>query len=70
VTVDWRKLHSEDFIRMIKTWMTTWTGHVARMGEKCIQNTGKKGGGRPLGISRRRWLIILKKIFNKSKGLL
>jgi hypothetical protein len=42
LTGDWRKLHNEELhklysssniIRMIKSKMKRWTGHVARMGE-------------------------------------
>jgi hypothetical protein len=45
VTGDWRKLHNEEFhnlysspsiIRMIKSRMVRWAGHVARMGRSGI----------------------------------
>jgi hypothetical protein len=68
VTGEWRKLHNEELrdlysspsvIRIIKSRMMRWTGHVARMGEK--RNAyrllvGKLKGKRPLGRPRRRWV--------------
>jgi hypothetical protein len=64
VTGGWRKLHNEELhnvnsspsiIRMIKSRMMRWAGHVARMGEK--RNAykivvGKPEGKRPLGRRR------------------
>jgi hypothetical protein len=47
VTGEWRKLHSEelhilysspDIIRQIKSRRMRWAGHVARLGEECIQS--------------------------------
>jgi hypothetical protein len=71
VTGGWRKLHNEDnnlystpsIIRMIKSKMMRWAGHVARMGEK--RNAyrilvGKPEGKRPLGRPRRRWADNIK----------
>jgi hypothetical protein len=69
VTEGWRKLHnvelhnlysSPSIIRMIKSRMMRWTGHVTRMGEK--GNTyrilvGKPEGKRPLGRPRHRWEV-------------
>jgi hypothetical protein len=45
VTGKWRKLHSEELnilysspnIRQIKSRRIRWAGHVARMGEECVQ---------------------------------
>jgi hypothetical protein len=46
VTGEWRKLHSEELhilysspiiIRQIKLRRIRWAGHVARMGEECVQ---------------------------------
>jgi hypothetical protein len=46
VTGEWRKLHNEklhilysspNIIRQIKSRRMRWTGHVARMGEECVQ---------------------------------
>jgi hypothetical protein len=46
VTGEWRTLHSEELhifysspniIRQIKSRRMRWAGHVARMGEKCVQ---------------------------------
>jgi hypothetical protein len=56
VTGGWRKLHNEELhnlysspsiIRMIKSRMMRWAGHVARMGEK-------RNAYRILGESRRK----------------
>jgi hypothetical protein len=63
----WRKLHNEELhnlycsssiIRIIKSRIMRWAGHVARMGEKrnaCGILVGKLVGKRPLGRPRRRW---------------
>jgi hypothetical protein len=63
----WRKLHNEELhnlcsspsiIRVIKSRMMRWAGHVARMGEKrnvCRLLVGKPEGKRPLGRPRRKW---------------
>jgi hypothetical protein len=65
VTGDWRKLHNEELhnlysspniIRIIKSRMMSWAGHVARTGE--TRNAyrilvGKPEGKRPLGRPRR-----------------
>jgi hypothetical protein len=46
VTVEWRKLHNEELhilysspniIRQIKSRRMRWAGHVAGMGEECVQ---------------------------------
>jgi hypothetical protein len=72
VTGGWRKLHNEELhnlysspsiIRMIKSRMMGWAGHVARMGEK--RNAyrilvGNPEGKRPLGRPRRRWVDNIK----------
>jgi hypothetical protein len=66
VTGEWRTMHNEELrylysspsiIRIIKSRIMRWTGHVARMGEK--RNAyrlmvGKAEGKRPLGKPRRR----------------
>jgi hypothetical protein len=63
----WRKLYNEELhnlysspskIRIIKSRMMRWAGHVAQMGEK--RNAykilvGKPEGKRPPGRTRRRW---------------
>jgi hypothetical protein len=45
VTVEWKKLHNEDFndlysspniVRVIKSRRMRWAGHVARMGERKV----------------------------------
>jgi hypothetical protein len=47
VTGEWRKLHNEELhnlysspniIRQIKSRSLRWAGHVARMGEECVQD--------------------------------
>jgi len=67
VTVEWRKLQSEEvndlyfspnIIRVIKSRRMRWTGHVARMGERGGVYYGLVGrlvGKRPLVRSRCRW---------------
>jgi hypothetical protein len=67
VTVEWRKLHSEelhnlcsspDIIRQVKSSRMRWAGHVARMGEErkvCKVLVGNREGKSPLGRPRRRW---------------
>jgi hypothetical protein len=52
-----------NIIRMIKSRIMRWAGHVARMGE--TRNAyrilvGKPEGKRPLGRPRRRWLDNIK----------
>jgi hypothetical protein len=72
VTGGWRKLHNEELhglyswpsiIRVIKTRMMRWVGHVARMGE--VRGTynilvGRPEGTRPLGRPRHRWVDKIK----------
>jgi hypothetical protein len=67
VTVEWRKLHTEELIglyykpnivRVTKSRRMRWTGHVARVGEKggiYRVLVGKPEGKRLLGKPRRRW---------------
>jgi hypothetical protein len=66
VTGGWRKLHNEELhnlysspsiIRIKKSKMMRWVGHVARMGEKRNMYrllVGKPEGKRPLGRPRHR----------------
>jgi hypothetical protein len=68
VTGEWRKLHNEELrdlysspsiITIIKSRRIRWAGHVARMGEKRMENrllVGKPEGRRPLGRPRHRWV--------------
>jgi hypothetical protein len=71
MTGDWRKLHNEfhnlyslpNIIKMIKSRMIKWAGHVARIG--ATRNAykilvGKPEGKRPLGRLRRRWVDNMK----------
>jgi hypothetical protein len=47
---------SANIIRQIKSRRIRWAGHVARMGEECVQGfDGKPEGKRSLGRPRRRW---------------
>jgi hypothetical protein len=67
VTVEWIKLHNEELndlycsssvVRVIKSIIMTWAGHVALRGERRGVNrilVGKPEGNRPLGRPRRRW---------------
>jgi hypothetical protein len=72
VTGEWRKLHNEELrglysspsiIRIIKSRMMRWAGHVARMGEKRIAFrllVGKVERKRPLGRPRRSLVDIIR----------
>jgi len=63
----WRRLHNEEFhnlyaspdiLRMIKSRIMEWPGHVARMsaiGNSRTIVVGKTEGKRPLGRTMRRW---------------
>jgi len=67
VTVKWRMLHNEElndlysspnFIRVIKSGIMRWAGHVTGMGEKRGAYkvlVGKSERRRPLGRPRHRW---------------
>jgi len=68
VTGEWRRLHNEELndlyslpniVRVIRSGITSWAGHVARMGEESVVYrvlVGKPEGKRPLGRPRRRWV--------------
>jgi len=68
VTGEWRRLHNEEqndlfsspnIVRVIKSRIMRWAGHVARMGEETWVYrvlVGKPEGRRPLGRPRRRWV--------------
>jgi hypothetical protein len=67
VTGEWRKLHNEELnvlycssniVRVIKSRIMRWVGHVARIGEgRGVYRVlvGKAERRRPLGSPRRRW---------------
>ena len=67
VTGEWRKSHNEklnnlysspNFVRVIKSRIMRWAGHVARMGEgRGVYRVlvGKPEGKRTLGRPRHRW---------------
>jgi hypothetical protein len=66
VTGEWRKLHNEELndlyplpniVRVVKSRLMRWAGHVARMGEDRVVHrglVGKPEGKRPLGRPRLR----------------
>jgi hypothetical protein len=66
VTGEWRKLHNEELndlycsrniVRVTKSRMMRWVGHVARMGRGKVCTrvlVGKPEGKRPLGRPSRR----------------
>jgi len=59
VTGEWRRLHNEDILPVIKSRKMRWVGHVARMGEeRWVYRflVGKPERRRPLGRPRRRWV--------------
>jgi hypothetical protein len=68
VTGGWRKLHNEELhslysspsiIRMIKSRLMRWAGHLTRLGDKWNAYRileEKPEGKRPLGSSRCRWV--------------
>jgi len=67
VTREWRKLHNDELndlytspniVRVIKSSIIKWEGHVARMGDRrgvYRVLMGKPEGKRPLGRPRRKW---------------
>jgi hypothetical protein len=67
VTGEWRKLHNEELndlyslphiVRVVKSRLMRWAGHVAHMGEDRVVHmvlVGKPEGKRPLGRPRRSW---------------
>ena len=81
VTGECRKLHNEELsglyslpniVRVVTSRRMRWAGHVARTGEGRVVHrvlVGKTEGKRPLGRSRRRCVIILRRIFRKWEGV-
>ena len=74
---EWRRLHNEELndlycshntVRVIKSRIMRWAGHIARMGERrgvYRVLVGKPEEKRPLGRPRRRWEMILRLIFRR-----
>jgi len=72
VTREWRRLHNEELndlysspniVRVIKSRIMRWAGHVARMGEErglCRVLVGKPEGKRPLGRPKHRWVYNIR----------
>ena len=81
VTGQWRKLHNEDLtdlysspniIRVIKSRLMRWAGHVARMEERLGAYrifVGKPERKRPLGRPRHRWEDNIKFICEINRTL-
>jgi len=81
VTVEWRKLHNEELndlcpspnsVRVIKSRIMRWAGHVTRMGERsgvCRVLVGKTELKRPLGRPRSRWEDNFKVGLQECNGL-
>jgi len=58
-------------VRVVKSSIMRWAGHVARMGEGRVVHrvlVGKTEGKRPLGRPRRGWETILNFIIRKCEG--
>ena len=68
-----RDLYSlSNIVRVVKSRIMRWAGHVARMGEgRGVHRVlvGKREGKRPLGRPRRRWEDNLRWIFRKWEGV-
>ena len=72
LTGEWRKLHNEELndlyaspniVRMTKSRIMRWAGHVARVVERvvvCRILVGKPEGKRPFGRPRCRWEYNIK----------
>jgi hypothetical protein len=77
VTGEWRRRHNEELndlylspniIRVIKSRIMRWAGHVARMGKgRGVYRVlvGRPEGRRPLGRPRRRWEDNIKMDFKE-----
>jgi hypothetical protein len=60
--------YSTNIVRVIKSRIMRWMGHVARMGEErgvYRVLVGKPEGNRPLGRPRRRWEDNIRMIIKK-----
>jgi hypothetical protein len=58
-------------VRVVKSRIMRWAGHVARMGEERGVHralVGKPEGKRPLGIPRRRWEDNIKRDLQEVRG--
>jgi hypothetical protein len=72
VTKEWRRFHNEELhglyssgkiIRVTKSRRMRYAGHVSRMGERrgaCRVSMRKLEGKRPLGRSRRIWMVNIR----------
>jgi hypothetical protein len=81
VTGEWRELHNEELndlyllpniVRVVKSRIMRWAGHVARMGEGRVVYRvlmGRPEGKRPLGRPRRRWEDNIKRDLQKVGGV-
>ena len=77
VTGEWRRLHNEELndlysspntLRVIKSRIMRWAGHVARRGkERGVYRVlvGQPEGKRPLGRPRRRWVDNIRMVLQK-----
>ena len=79
VTGEWRRLHNEELndlysspniVRVIKSRIMRWPGHVVRMGEERRMYrvlVGKPEGRRPLGRPRRRWVDNIRMVLQEVR---
>jgi hypothetical protein len=74
----WRKVHDDELqglcsspniVRVIKSRMMRWAGHVARMGDArgVYREVGTPEGKRPLGRHKRRWEDNIKLDFREMR---
>jgi hypothetical protein len=81
VTGEWRKLHNEElndlyslpnYVRVVKSRIMRWAGHLARMGEgRGVHRVlvGKPEGRRTLGRPRLRWEDNIKRYLQEVGGV-
>jgi hypothetical protein len=65
VTGEWKKLHNEEFhnlysspniIKQIKSMRMRWAGHMARMGEECVQGFDGKARRKETTWKTKAWM--------------